>query len=76
MNYLIHQREIEEKRRFYEDLAREDDPTAVAVMVLEGMPYDEWPAVKRVKAEGYHLVDANAFGYGDELMGEILIYSK
>jgi len=76
MNYLVHEKEIEEKRKFYENIAREDDPTAIAVMVLEGMPYDEWPKIKKAKTEGYHIVDANAFGFGDELAGEILILSK
>ncbi len=75
-NYLVHEQEIEELRQFHENIAREDDPTAIGVMVLEGMGYDEWPGVKKAKAEGYHIVDANAFGFGDELMGEILIMSK
>ncbi len=75
-NYLIHQKEIEEKRQFYETIAREIDPTAIAIMVLEGMAYDEWPAVKKAKTEGYQIVDANAFGFGDDLAGEILIMAK
>lgn len=76
MKSLVYEREIEEKRKFYEEIAREDDPTAVAVAVPGGVAYEEWPAVKRVMAEGYRLVDANAFGWDDELAGEILVFSK
>ncbi len=76
MNYLLHEKEIEERRIFFENIAREDDPEAIAVTVLEGMPYDDWPSVKKAKAEGYHIVDANAFGFGDDLVGEILIMRK
>ena len=35
MKSLIYEREIEEKRKFYEEIAREDDPTAVTLRCLE-----------------------------------------
>ena len=75
-NYLMHEREIEERRRMFEEQARETDPTAIGVMVLDAMPYDDWPGVKKAKAEGYHLTDSFAFGWGEDFTGEILIFSK
>ena len=39
MKSLVCEREIEEKRKFYEEIAREDDPTAVAGMMSSQARY-------------------------------------
>ena len=67
---------IEKKRLFYENIAREDDPTAEAVVVMGSVDYDKCPVINEYQAKGYHLSDANAFGLGDEMTGEVLIFSK
>lgn len=74
--YMFHQAEIEQMRKAHEESYRKDDPTAEVVMVLCGMDYDSFPAVRRCKEQGYRLVDSNAFGFDDEQTGEFLVFSK
>lgn len=76
MCYLAHEDEIEKLRKFHEDNYREQDPTAQAVMVLDETNPNRYPAVQRLKAEGYHFTDAFAFGFDGEMIGEIQIYTK
>jgi hypothetical protein len=45
-------------------------------MVLDGSDADRYPAIQRLKADGYHLIDAFAFGFDDEVTGEIQIFSR
>ena len=74
--YLLHEKEIEQLRKQHEEDYRESNPTAKAVVVLEDSDAERYPAVKQLKADGYHLTDAFAFGYGGEVTGEIQIYTK
>jgi hypothetical protein len=76
IGYLLHQAEIEKMRQLHEESYRESDPTAQAVMVLDGSDADRYPAIQRLKADGYHLIDAFAFGFDDEVTGEIQIFSR
>jgi len=76
LGYLIHQTEIEQLRKQHEENYRESDPTAQAVVVIEGSDADRYPAIQRLKADGYHLADAFAFGYDDEVTGEVQIFTK
>lgn len=74
--YLMHQSEIEKMRKVHEESYRIDDPTAEVVMVLDDTDPERYPAVKRLREEGYVLVDANAFGIDDEVTGEFWVFSR
>jgi hypothetical protein len=74
--YLIHETEIEQLRKLHEESYRENNPTAQAVVVIDGSDAERYPAIKRLKADGYHFTDAFAFGYDGEMIGEVRIYTK
>lgn len=76
IGYLLHQPEIEKMRKVHKESYRIDDPTAEVVMVLDGTDSERYPAVKRLREDGYVLVDANAFGIDGEVTGEFWVFSK
>ena len=41
-------------------------------MVIDGSDADRSPAIQRLKADGYRLADAFAFGFDDEVTGEVI----
>lgn len=67
--------QIEVLRQMYEVAAHKEDPTA---LVTAAYSKEEMNALtKKYEAQGYHLIDANAFGeYISGKGGEILIFSK
>jgi tetratricopeptide (TPR) repeat protein len=67
--------QFEDMRQLYETVARREDPTAVVVAAYSEK--EVTALTEKYEAEGYHLIDANAFGeFINDKGREILVFSK
>lgn len=68
--------DIENLRRFYELSYQEDDSSAIVVVELGEVDFENNETITNYRNKGYKLIDSNRFGEGLNVVGEFLVFVK